>query len=72
MSDIERIVDYDKLRDGVILAIRGGGIRSASAKIHFGRGAVVIEELVNKETNSVLMRDLKTSLLDKCLSRFIA
>ncbi len=105
-------LDIDNLRNGVFLAIRGGGIRSVSsigvikaleeeritikgisgesgsslvaglfaygynsdeildlflkyneaitkaAKIYGGRGAVVIEELVNKVTNGALMKNL--------------
>ena len=105
-------IDIDKLRGGVFLPIRGGGIRSSSAigilkaleefkipvkgisgesgssivaalfacgydadeifeiflrynkditkgaKIYGGKGAVAIEEIVNKATNSVLMGNL--------------
>ena len=107
-----KINDIDKLREGVFVAARGGGVRSASsigvlraleeenipikgmsgesgsslvtalhaygynadeildlfleycdpiskaAKVYGGRGSIVIEELINKVTDSTLMKDL--------------
>jgi hypothetical protein len=116
----------DKLRQGVILAARGGGVRSCStigvikaleeakipikgvcgesgssivgallaygysaeeirkiflqynnditkaAKIHGGRGAVVIEELVNKVTNEAQMKDLPLDCwINACKGRLL-
>lgn len=113
MDKFGKSIDIDKLRDGVFVAGRGGGVRSSgeigvlraleelhipvkgisgesgssivaalyaygydakevlkiflkyndaitkAAKIYGGKGAIVIEELVNEVTNSILMKDLK-------------
>ncbi len=112
MSNQEKKIDIDKLREGIFLATRGGGVRSSAsigvlkafeeakipikgmsgesgsslvtalyaygynskeiyklflkyseaitkaAKIYGGRGAIVIEELVNEVTNCILMKNL--------------
>ncbi len=112
MKAVDKSIAIDKLRDGIFLAMRGGGVRSTSsigvlkaleeenikvkgisgesgsslvaalhaygynsdeiyniflkynnditkaAKVYGGRGAVVIEEVVNEVTNNILMKDL--------------